>query len=93
VAALVEDLGDRGFDATAVRPTVRLHNLTGVNVWSVSFASQYRQCSAPANNSYRATPQRVGVHRLPRRIRARILTASSAPLSLAHLKTFSTSVR
>jgi hypothetical protein len=26
VAALVEDLGDPGFDPTAVRPTVRPHN-------------------------------------------------------------------
>jgi hypothetical protein len=42
VAALVEDLGDRGFDPTTVRPSLRLHKLSGENVWSVSFAGQYR---------------------------------------------------
>jgi len=42
VAALVEDLGDRGFDPTVVRPSLRLHKLSGENVWSVSFAGQYR---------------------------------------------------
>jgi hypothetical protein len=42
VAALVEDLGDRGFDPTAVRPSLRLHKLSGENVWSLSFAGQYR---------------------------------------------------
>ena len=42
VAALVEDLRDRGFDPTAVRPALRLHKLGGENVWSVSFAGQYR---------------------------------------------------
>ena len=43
VVALVEDhLGDRGFDPTAVRPSLRLHKLSGENVWSVSFADQYR---------------------------------------------------
>jgi hypothetical protein len=42
VTALAEDLGDRGFDPTAVRPSVRLHKLAGENVWSVSFAGQYR---------------------------------------------------
>jgi hypothetical protein len=40
--ALAEDLGDRGFDPTAVRPSLRLHKLSGENVWSVSFASQCR---------------------------------------------------
>jgi len=40
--ALAEDLGDRGFDPTAVRPALRLHKLSGENVWSVSFAGQYR---------------------------------------------------
>lgn len=40
--ALAEDLGDRGFDPTAVRPSLRLHKLSGENVWSVSFAGQYR---------------------------------------------------
>ena len=42
VAALVADLGDRGFDPTAVRPSLRLHKLSGENVWSVSFAGQHR---------------------------------------------------
>lgn len=40
--ALAEDLGDRGFDPTAVRPSLRLHKLSGENMWSVSFAGQYR---------------------------------------------------
>ena len=40
--ALAEDLGNRGFDPTAVRPSLRLHKLSGENVWSVSFAGQYR---------------------------------------------------
>jgi hypothetical protein len=40
--ALAEDLGDRGFDPTAVRPSLRLHKLSGENVWSVSFVGQYR---------------------------------------------------
>jgi len=39
---MVEDLGDRGFDPTIVRPSLRLHKLSGENVWSVSFAGQYR---------------------------------------------------
>ncbi|HUO70666.1 MAG TPA: hypothetical protein VMU39_07805 [Solirubrobacteraceae bacterium] len=40
--ALAEDLGDRGFDPTPVRPSLRLHKLSGENVWSVSFAGQHR---------------------------------------------------
>jgi len=40
--ALAEDLGDRGFDPTAVRPSLRLHKVSGENVWSVSFAGQHR---------------------------------------------------
>ena len=40
--ALAEDLGDRGFDPIAVRASLRLHKLSGENVWSVSFAGQYR---------------------------------------------------
>jgi hypothetical protein len=39
---LAEDLGDRGFDPTIVRPQLRLHRLSGENVWSISFAGQYR---------------------------------------------------
>jgi hypothetical protein len=39
---LAEDLGDRGFDPTSVRPSLRLHKLRGENVWSISFAGQYR---------------------------------------------------
>ena len=39
---LAEDLGDRGFDPTIVRPQLRLHKLSGENVWSISFAGQYR---------------------------------------------------
>ena len=39
---LAEDLGDRGFDPTGVRPMLRLHKLSGKDVWSVSFAGQYR---------------------------------------------------
>jgi hypothetical protein len=35
---LAEDLGDRGFDPTGVRPSLRLHTLSGENVWSISFA-------------------------------------------------------
>jgi hypothetical protein len=42
VAALVEDLSGGGFDPTAVRPSLRLHKLSGENVWSMSFAGQYR---------------------------------------------------
>jgi hypothetical protein len=42
IAALVEDLGDEGFDPTAVRATLRLHKLSGDDVWSISFAGQYR---------------------------------------------------
>jgi hypothetical protein len=42
VAALVEDLGDRGFDPTRLRASLRVHKLSGENVWSVSFAGQYR---------------------------------------------------
>lgn len=39
---LAEDLGDRGFTLTSVRPPLRLHKLSGENVWSISFAGQYR---------------------------------------------------
>jgi hypothetical protein len=39
---LAEDLGNRGFDPTSVRPTLRLHKLSGDNVWSIGFAGQYR---------------------------------------------------
>jgi hypothetical protein len=39
---LAEDLGNRGFDPTSVRPTLRLHKLSGENVGSISFAGQYR---------------------------------------------------
>lgn len=42
VLALAADLGDRGFDPTRVRPSLRLHKLTDRDVWSVSFAGQYR---------------------------------------------------
>jgi hypothetical protein len=42
VLALAGDLGDRGFDPTVVRPGLRLHKLRGENVWSISFAGQYR---------------------------------------------------
>lgn len=35
-------LGDRGFDPTSVRPSLRLHKLSGENVRSISFAGQYR---------------------------------------------------
>lgn len=42
VLEFAEDLGDRGFDPTSVRPSLRLHKLRGENVWSVSFAGQYR---------------------------------------------------
>ena len=37
-----EDLGDRGFDPTSVRPALRLHKLRGRNAWSISFAGQAR---------------------------------------------------
>lgn len=40
--ALAEDLGDRGFDPTDVRSSLRLHKLAGDEVWSISFAGQYR---------------------------------------------------
>jgi hypothetical protein len=42
VLGLAEDLGDRGFDPTAVRPSLRLHKLSGESVWSISFAGQHR---------------------------------------------------
>ncbi len=51
--ALAEDLGDRGFDPTAVRPPLRLHKLSGENVWSVSFAS------TGARSTLSRTPARV----------------------------------
>jgi hypothetical protein len=43
VAELVEDLGDRSVDPTAVRSSLRVHELSGENVWSVSFAGQCRE--------------------------------------------------
>lgn len=42
VAELVDDLTDRGFDPTVVRPSLRLHELGGQDVWSISFAGQDR---------------------------------------------------
>jgi hypothetical protein len=42
IAALVADLGDQGFDPTTVRAALRLHKLSGDDVWSISFAGQYR---------------------------------------------------
>jgi hypothetical protein len=42
VGALVADLAGHGFDPTTVNPALRLHKLSGENVWSVSFAGQYR---------------------------------------------------
>ena len=42
VLALVADLGEDGFDPTRARPSLRLHKLTDREVWSVSFADQYR---------------------------------------------------
>lgn len=42
VTALADDLSDKGFDPTNVRPSLRLHKLTDRDAWSVSFAGQYR---------------------------------------------------
>jgi hypothetical protein len=42
VLALASDLGDRGFDPTAVRAGLRLHKLQGEDVWSIGFAGQCR---------------------------------------------------
>jgi hypothetical protein len=39
---LADDRGDRGFDPRAVRPSLRLHKLSGEDVWSISFAGQHR---------------------------------------------------
>lgn len=42
IVQLVEDLTDQGFDPTRVRPSLRLHKLSGDDVWSISFAGQCR---------------------------------------------------
>ena len=57
---LAEDLGNRGFDLTIVRPQLRLHKLGGENVWSISFGGDTEPYFTSASGSDQVTPTSCG---------------------------------
>lgn len=66
VARCVRELNERGF-SPPFHPTVRVHQLTGLELWSISFADGRRAVfgvAAPVIDG------QVQVHRRPRRLRA-----------------------